>query len=279
MRDRPSAKARSRPALAPPAKPRLSASARTPAGADRRRRLVVDEHDVAARLARAQSVDRVRGTLARAPAHHDGARLHHRARLPARLLPSSRDRSPRAHHRHHRPGRLLPRRAAARQGLRGHRHRAPLEHRDVRADRAPRRAASSCSRPTCSTRCRCRRRCAARSPHEVYNLAAQSFVPTSWTQPVLTAEFTGRRRDAHARGDPQRRPVDPLLPGVVVGDVRQGAARCRRTRRRRSTRAARTASPRSTATSSRSTTARATTCSRRRASSSTTSRRAAASSS
>jgi GDPmannose 4,6-dehydratase len=28
-------------------------------------------------------------------------------------------------------------------------------------------------------------------PHEVYNLAAQSFVPTSWTQPVLTGEFTG----------------------------------------------------------------------------------------
>ena len=27
-------------------------------------------------------------------------------------------------------------------------------------------------------------------PHEVYNLAAQSFVPTSWKQPVLTAEFT-----------------------------------------------------------------------------------------
>jgi GDPmannose 4,6-dehydratase len=26
--------------------------------------------------------------------------------------------------------------------------------------------------------------------HEVYNLAAQSFVPTSWNQPVLTAEFT-----------------------------------------------------------------------------------------
>ena len=28
-------------------------------------------------------------------------------------------------------------------------------------------------------------------PAEVYNLAAQSFVPTSWRQPVLTAEFTG----------------------------------------------------------------------------------------
>lgn len=28
-------------------------------------------------------------------------------------------------------------------------------------------------------------------PHEVYNLAAQSFVPTSFSQPLLTAEFTG----------------------------------------------------------------------------------------
>src|SRR5437764_2060804 len=27
-------------------------------------------------------------------------------------------------------------------------------------------------------------------PTEVYNLAAQSFVPTSWKQPVLTGEFT-----------------------------------------------------------------------------------------
>jgi GDPmannose 4,6-dehydratase len=27
-------------------------------------------------------------------------------------------------------------------------------------------------------------------PDEVYNLAAQSFVPASWTQPVLTGEFT-----------------------------------------------------------------------------------------
>jgi GDPmannose 4,6-dehydratase len=27
-------------------------------------------------------------------------------------------------------------------------------------------------------------------PDEIYNLAAQSFVPTSWSQPVLTAEFT-----------------------------------------------------------------------------------------
>ena len=27
-------------------------------------------------------------------------------------------------------------------------------------------------------------------PDELYNLAAQSFVPTSWEQPVLTGEFT-----------------------------------------------------------------------------------------
>jgi len=29
------------------------------------------------------------------------------------------------------------------------------------------------------------------NPDEIYNLAAQSFVPTSWKQPVLTGEFTG----------------------------------------------------------------------------------------
>src|SRR2546421_7659461 len=28
-------------------------------------------------------------------------------------------------------------------------------------------------------------------PDEIYNLAAMSFVPTSWNQPVLTGEFTG----------------------------------------------------------------------------------------
>jgi GDPmannose 4,6-dehydratase len=28
-------------------------------------------------------------------------------------------------------------------------------------------------------------------PHEIYNLGAQSFVPTSWKQPILTSEFSG----------------------------------------------------------------------------------------
>src|SRR5262245_23445318 len=46
-------------------------------------------------------------------------------------------------------------------------------------------------------------------PQEVYNLAAQSFVPTSWNQPVLTAEFTGvgvtRFLEAIRRVDPSIR--------------------------------------------------------------------------
>jgi GDPmannose 4,6-dehydratase len=46
-------------------------------------------------------------------------------------------------------------------------------------------------------------------PQEVYNLAAQSFVPTSWNQPVLTAEFTAvgvtRMLEAVRRVDPSIR--------------------------------------------------------------------------
>jgi GDPmannose 4,6-dehydratase len=46
-------------------------------------------------------------------------------------------------------------------------------------------------------------------PTEVYNLAAQSFVPTSWNQPVLTAEFTAvgvtRILEAVRKVDPSMR--------------------------------------------------------------------------
>jgi len=46
-------------------------------------------------------------------------------------------------------------------------------------------------------------------PHEVYNLAAQSFVQTSWTQPVLTGDVTGlgvvRMLDAIRLFDPSIR--------------------------------------------------------------------------
>jgi GDPmannose 4,6-dehydratase len=47
------------------------------------------------------------------------------------------------------------------------------------------------------------------APDEVYNLAAQSFVPTSWNQPVLTGEFTAlgvtRMLDAIRQVDPEIR--------------------------------------------------------------------------
>jgi GDPmannose 4,6-dehydratase len=50
---------------------------------------------------------------------------------------------------------------------------------------------------------------AAARPDEVYNLAAQSFVPTSWQEPVLTAEFTGlgvtRLLEALRQAAPQAR--------------------------------------------------------------------------
>jgi GDPmannose 4,6-dehydratase len=46
-------------------------------------------------------------------------------------------------------------------------------------------------------------------PDEIYNLAAQSFVPTSWSQPVLTAEFTavgvGRLLEAMRAAKPDAR--------------------------------------------------------------------------
>ncbi len=46
----------------------------------------------------------------------------------------------------------------------------------------------------------------AAQPTEVYNLGAQSFVPTSWNQPVLTGEFTGlgvtRMLEAIRQADP-----------------------------------------------------------------------------
>jgi GDPmannose 4,6-dehydratase len=46
-------------------------------------------------------------------------------------------------------------------------------------------------------------------PDEIYNLAAQSFVPTSWQQPVLTAEFTAlgvtRLLDAMRQACPKAR--------------------------------------------------------------------------
>ncbi len=88
-------------------------------------------------------------------------------------------------------------------------------------------------------------------PSEVYNLAAQSFVQTSWSQPVLTGETTAlgvtRVLDAIRTVDPG----DPLLPGQLVGDVRQGPGGPAAGEHAVLSHGARTAWPRSTAIGSR----------------------------
>ena len=50
-------------------------------------------------------------------------------------------------------------------------------------------------------------------PAEIYNLAAMSFVPASWDQPMLTGEFNsqGVTRLLGAAC----RPEDPVLPGLL----------------------------------------------------------------
>jgi GDPmannose 4,6-dehydratase len=61
-------------------------------------------------------------------------------------------------------------------------------------------------------------------PAEVYNLAAQSFIPTSWSQPVLTAEFTGvgvtRLLEAVRRADPSIR-FYQASSSEIFGKVRE----------------------------------------------------------
>ena len=181
----------------------------------------------AAALRRRRAAARRDRLGARDPARAD-ARRPARAR-PRELEPRLRDeRTPRADHRHHRPGRLVPGRAAAGQGLRGLRHDPPRLDRELRAHRAPARPRRPASRPTCSTSRRSTRRCARPQPHEVYNLAAQSFVPDVVDAAGADRRVHRPRRDAHARGDPHRRPGDPLLPGLLVRDVRQGARGARR---------------------------------------------------
>ena len=62
------------------------------------------------------------------------------------------------------------------------------------------------------------------APEEVYNLAAQSFVPTSWNQPVLTAEFTAlgvtRMLEAIRQVDPTIR-FYQASSSEMFGKVRQ----------------------------------------------------------
>ena len=149
------------------------------------------------------------------------------------------DAETRTHHRHRRSGRIVPRRAPPRRGVRGVRRRAAagLDRRS----RTSRRSAidlelmqadvlDELSLMDVLAACR---------PHEVYNLASPSFVPMSWQQPVLTAEFAAvgctalleaiRRVDDSIRfyqassseifGEPREVPQveeTPLRPGHAV---------------------------------------------------------------
>ncbi|CAA9497395.1 MAG: GDP-mannose 4,6-dehydratase, partial [uncultured Solirubrobacteraceae bacterium] len=127
----------------------------------------------------------------------------------------------RTDHGHHRPGRVLPRRAPARRGLRGPRHGPPGLHGEVRADRAPARPHHAPSgrpaRPALPRR---------RPPRE---RSGRDLQPRG---DVLRGGLLGpahahrrvhrHRRHPHARGDARGLPRGPLLPGLELGDVRQG---------------------------------------------------------
>ena len=56
-------------------------------------------------------------------------------------------------------------------------------------------------------------------PSEIYNLAAQSFVKTSWAQPALTAQANRRRGCQRPRGHASRSARSALLSGLLIRDV------------------------------------------------------------
>lgn len=89
-------------------------------------------------------------------------------------------------------------------------------------------------------------------PDEIYNLAAQSFVPASWSQPVLTGEFTalGVTRVLEAV-----RQVNPAIRFYQASSSEMfgNAAESPQNEKRPSIHAVRTVSQRFTVTGSRST--------------------------
>jgi nucleoside-diphosphate-sugar epimerase len=99
-----------------------------------------------------------------------------------------------ADHWHYKRGRFLPRRASARPRIPGG-HDPPFEqitneriaHLADRLELVQGDLLDQAS-PIAAI--------VAAEPDEVYNLAAQSFVPTSWSRPVPTGEFTEQRLSA-----------------------------------------------------------------------------------
>lgn len=54
---------------------------------------------------------------------------------------------------------------------------------------------------------------------EIYNLAAQSFVATSWEQPLATAEIDGIGVINMLEANSQDKAADSFLSGINIGDV------------------------------------------------------------
>ena len=63
---------------------------------------------------------------------------------------------------------------------------------ELLADRAPARSRARCSPADLLDQLSLIRVIDAVRPHELYNLAAMSFVPASWDQPMLTGEFNAQ---------------------------------------------------------------------------------------
>ena len=57
-------------------------------------------------------------------------------------------------------------------------------------------------------------------PDEFYNLAAMSFVPASWDQPMLTGEYNAQGVTRALEAVRSRQPEDPFLSGLIERDVR-----------------------------------------------------------
>ena len=117
-------------------------------------------------------------------------------------------------------------------------------------------------RPTCSTSSRSSTLLQESRPQEVYNLAAQSFVPTSWKQPRAHRRVHRPRASrACSRRSAWSTPSIRFYQASQQRDVRQGAGGAADGAHAVLPPLARTAWPRSTGTGSPSTTARPTTSS------------------
>ena len=152
-------------------------------------------------------------------------------------------------HRHHRSRRFVPGGMAVVARLRSSRDGPALEHSQLRADRAHSRPVDSCVRR------RPRRGLDDRGPARASSQRGLqprcSVVRADVLGPARAhRRGYGARRDPRSRRDPVDQSRDPLLPGELLGNVRQGSERFPRPRTRPFTRAAPMASRRSMGTGS-----------------------------